>query len=340
MRKQVLTLLGTHTQALQARTPFARALTAVWLFDWLDKLRLEHFPADWYERLGKGLTNVQTIAAAMRDSFEWSLNTFDGWTDNPETSFERRTGRVYYDLWKNFGPDEYFGRAGSMLRERFDKNGVGVQDVRHALDDGCGSGRYTVALQYLGCERVTGVDISGESVDFARQMNPCPDKVEFVQGSVLDLPFDDATFDFVFSNGVLHHTASTEKGLREIRRVLQPGGRCWLYLYGGKESLFWDIVDCCRTLLDGVAQSYTEALMKVLGYPSGRIFHRLDFFYVPVHRRYFAAEVETMLRDAGFTTFHRLLRGTGHDWDEIRHGNPHLHPYIYGEGEMRYWIEG
>ena len=79
--------------------------------------------------------------------------------------------------------------------------------------------------------------------------------------------------------------------------------------------------------------------MKCMGYQSGRIFHRNDFFYVPIHQRYFSSEVEEMLREAGFDNFRRLKRGGTQDWDEIIHSNPQIDPYIFGEGEMRFLIQ-
>ena len=100
------------------------------------------------------------------------------------------------------------------------------------LDAGCGSGRYSQALKTLGSAMVTGVDISPNSVEFAERRNRHPDTVKYVTGSVLDLPFDDDSFEFGFSNGVLHHTTDTLKGLSELSRVLQKGSYCWLYLYG------------------------------------------------------------------------------------------------------------
>ena len=242
-------------------------------------------------------------------------------------------------MWKNFKKEEYFQQTTEYLKERFEKNNIKVEGLNNVLDDGCGGGRYTLALKALGCKKVTGIDISPNSVDLAKKMNPySEDEVSFIQGSVLELPFRNESFDFVFSNGVLHHTMSTEKGLGEIYRVMKPNAKCWLYLYGGKETLFWDIVDFSRKLLADVPQNYVQTFMRVMGYPPGRIFHRTDFFYVPMNRRYFIAEVEQMLKDAGFSEFRKLNRGMKFDWDEIIYENPVIDPYIYGEGEMRYLI--
>jgi SAM-dependent methyltransferase len=52
-----------------------------------------------------------------------------------------------------------------------------------------------------------------------------------VQGSVLELPFADAVFDYVYSIGCLHHTGNLERSVQEVHRVLVPGGRAVVMLY-------------------------------------------------------------------------------------------------------------
>ena len=338
MRKKILKLFDTAYPRI-GPSIFYRALISIYLFDFLDRLRATGYPRGWYSMLERELTRLISDLNNFDKLFDFSMNSFHPRVEREKADFEKRTGRVYFDLWKDFGKKEFFAQALSALKERFEKNGISVSSVKEALDDGCGSGRYSFALKSLGCGRVKGVDISDEAVGLAEKMNPFfPDEVSFAQASVLELPFEDASFDFVFSNGVLHHTKDDKKGLKEIYRILKDGGRCWLYLYGGKESLFWDIVDLCRKLLSTVPQAYTQSLMRNLGYPPGRIFHRTDFFYVPLNKRYFACEVETMLKEAGFGSFKRLKRGAAYDWDEIMHENPGIDPYIFGEGEMRYLI--
>lgn len=338
MRKRTLKLFMEHRDKTRGKSMARRALAAIYLFDFLDRLRAGGYPRGWYRMLESELSKLGSSMDSVEKMFELSKNDFSSWSEeNIHTGFEQRTGRVYYDLWKNFRKQEFFRETMVVLKERFEKNSVSVRGVKYALDAGCGSGRYSFALKSLGCGRVVGVDISIDSVKLASKINPFAGKgVRFRQGSVLDLPFAGGTFDFVFSNGVLHHTKSTYGGIKEIHRVLKNGGSCWLYLYGGKDSLFWDIVDHARGLLKDVPQAYTQSLMKAMGYPPGRIFHRSDFLYVPVNNRYFAYEVEAMLEKAGFSGFRRLERGTQYDWDEIKYRYPGIDPYIFGEGEMRY----
>ena len=52
-----------------------------------------------------------------------------------------------------------------------------------------------------------------------------------VQGSVLELPFEAARFDYVFTIGCLHHTGDLPRAVREVERVLRPGGTAVVMLY-------------------------------------------------------------------------------------------------------------
>ncbi len=317
----------------------ARALGAVFLFDFMDHLLRDGFPGDWLDRLVRASDECLAATRFLSTRLDQDTDLSAQDLPSPDAGLECKTGEVYYELWKDFDKIEYYKNTVAILTERLAKNGLSVDGFHRVLDDGCGSGRYTLALKDLGCAHVTGVDISENSIAFATGMNPFGSDVAFRQASVLELPFPDKSFDLVFSNGVLHHTRDTRKGLDEIYRVLKTGGACWLYLYGGKHSFFWDVVDCCRSLLKDVPQTYTTSLMKVLGYSSGRIFHRNDFFYVPIHNRYLVSEIENLLRSVGFKQWRRLRRGVKYDWDEIIHNHPHIDPYIYGEGELRYLLQ-
>jgi SAM-dependent methyltransferase len=96
------------------------------------------------------------------------------------------------------------------------------------LDVGCGIGgpaRWLAA--HYGC-RVTGIDLTDEFVAVARLLTErcrLADRVEFRQGSALELPFADATFDLVWCQNVSMNIADKARLYREIRRVLKPGAR-------------------------------------------------------------------------------------------------------------------
>lgn len=74
-----------------------------------------------------------------------------------------------------------------------------------------------------------------------------------LQGDSENLPFADDSFDIVYSNGVLHHTADTEKAVAEVRRVLKPGGRAVIMLYCKDSWHYWINLYLCVGLLMGKA---------------------------------------------------------------------------------------
>ncbi|MFN3386376.1 MAG: class I SAM-dependent methyltransferase [Candidatus Thermochlorobacter sp.] len=61
----------------------------------------------------------------------------------------------------------------------------------------------------------------------------------FVLGDAENLPFDDSSFDGVFSNGVLHHTPNTQKAIDEVYRVLKPNGKAMIMLYHKQSFFYW-----------------------------------------------------------------------------------------------------
>jgi 2-polyprenyl-3-methyl-5-hydroxy-6-metoxy-1,4-benzoquinol methylase len=100
------------------------------------------------------------------------------------------------------------------------------------LDAGCGTGEYSSWFASRGAQ-VTGIDLSDGSLREARAYvdSLSLDNVGFEKRSVLDTGFADATFDFVYCTGVLHHTPDPFGGLRELIRVLRPGGKILISLY-------------------------------------------------------------------------------------------------------------
>ena len=86
------------------------------------------------------------------------------------------------------------------------------------LDAGCGSGRNMVELARRGT--VTGIELSPMSVAAARARGVG----DVVEGTVEDLPFDDDSFDFAVCLDVIEHLDDDGQTLRELRRVVAPGG--------------------------------------------------------------------------------------------------------------------
>lgn len=257
-------------------------------------------------------------------------------------SVEEDTGSHYGNLFNEFDDDHYFNEALKLLRTRLERNGFDFEfpKGKRALDAGCGGGRYTVALKRLGFKEVVGLDYSKEGIAFAKDRLKASNMegISFRCGTVLDLPFSDESFDFVFSNGVLHHTADMVKGIRELLRVLKVGGQGFLYLIESPGGIFWDVIEILRPMLKTVPYEFARGLFRLMGVPPNRRYYILDHIMVPINIRVRPKEVEEMLKEAGAVDLERLKRGADFDRVEQIYRNVPYHAVKFGVGENRYFF--
>lgn len=103
------------------------------------------------------------------------------------------------------------------------------------LDAGCGTGWFSKGAADRGAN-VTSMDL-GEGL-LSQVAKKC--KSERVVGSILEMPFDDNTFDYVVSSEVIEHIPEPMKGVEEIFRVLKPGGT--MVLTTPNQFWYWSVV--------------------------------------------------------------------------------------------------
>ena len=116
--------------------------------------------------------------------------------------------------------------AANVLRrlEVVDLDLLGVQAGGRVLDVGCGVGRLLLRLQGRGCQ-VFGIDILRRDLVSARRHLAADPAASLLLGDGGRIPFADASFDFVVCTETLEHAADSRLMLRELTRVLKPGGR-------------------------------------------------------------------------------------------------------------------
>ncbi len=141
------------------------------------------------------------LAQRTQASFGYEWTEFHDWRDSGERNFR-----------------EYF-------------QGLDNQAVadRLVLDAGCGMGRHAREMARTA-RLVAAVDFSAAIDMAARNVRDCHN-VHCVQADLLDLPFEDDAFDYVYSIGVLHHIPDTLGALAGLVRKVRPGGRVRVYLY-------------------------------------------------------------------------------------------------------------
>ena len=148
------------------------------------------------------------------------------------------------------------------------------QDEIHILDVGCGTGANLELLGKYG--KAEGVDVSLAALDFCRARG----LANVRQGEAEKLPYEDGSFDLVTALDVVEHLDDDVAGLREMRRVLRPGGRALLFVPAF--MFLWGVQDDVshhrrRYTLPGLRRVLQEA-----GYEVERATYANISFFAPI----------------------------------------------------------
>jgi 2-polyprenyl-3-methyl-5-hydroxy-6-metoxy-1,4-benzoquinol methylase len=170
------------------------------------------------------------------------------WSEDP-------CGAVY-GREHEFGTREFFD---AVERHRYREYAPWMPEVMgfnefagaRLLEVGCGMG--TDLLQFArGGAEVTGVDLTARSIEISRQhLAVYGERGNFAISDCETLPFAHESFDVVYSNGVLHHTPDTAGAVREVHRVLRPGGLARVMLYHRGSTAYWGDIILRHGLLHG-----------------------------------------------------------------------------------------
>jgi ubiquinone/menaquinone biosynthesis C-methylase UbiE len=139
---------------------------------------------------------------------------------------------------------------------------------KKVLEIGCGAGAATILFHQAGA-KITAIDLTQVGVSLTRKH--CPE-AEVLEMDAENMSFADATFDHVFSWGVIHHSAYTENVLNEIARVLKPKGTGLIMIYNRNSLRYW--VKGFRWLFIKGKIFKGENLSSVQKYYTDGYFHR------------------------------------------------------------------
>jgi len=128
-------------------------------------------------------------------------------------------------------------------------------------------------------------------------------------GDAETLPFQDASFDLVYSFGVLHHTPDTAGALRETHRVLKPGGRAIITLYHRHSLFYWWHTILFRGVIQaGLRRGYRQLLSEIE-------YRSPESKAVPLVKVFSRSECRTL-----FSSFSRVCLRTDHI--DVNHAIP------------------
>lgn len=151
----------------------------------------------------------------------------------------------------------------------------------HALDLCCGTGDMTFALRRQAGKsspQIFGADFSHAMLQRARSksaLNHADRSLRWIEADALNLPFSNACFDLITSAFGFRNLADYDAGLREITRVLRPGGECGILDFGEPSGLigiayrfyFKQILPRVGTLISGVRGPYAYLPASVERFP-------------------------------------------------------------------------
>jgi demethylmenaquinone methyltransferase/2-methoxy-6-polyprenyl-1,4-benzoquinol methylase/phosphoethanolamine N-methyltransferase len=158
-----------------------------------------------------------------------------------------------------------FGLGDGRHRRSLDL--AGVQRGERVLDIGCGPGTLAIlAAKRSGPEgEVQGIDPSEEMIDLAQKKSAKAGvHARFQTGVAERLPFPDSSFDVVLSSLMLHHLPDDVKSqaLREVARVLKPGGRLLAVDMSGGGPWYWRLAT--SVIRHRLPKDYVERLMRTI----------------------------------------------------------------------------
>ena len=167
---------------------------------------------------------------------------------------------------------------------------------KRVLEIGCGLGSHAQLMAEAGCH-VTAIDLTPKAVELTqKRLSLMGLAADVKQMDAEEMEFEDEEFDFVWSWGVIHHSANPESILNEVYRVLKPSGEVRLMVYHRRSlSAF---VNVSRGILSGKALK-GMSLADILSYYS-------DGY---VARFYSRSEISRMLLSSGLSQVRSYVLG-------------------------------
>lgn len=160
--------------------------------------------------------------------------------DQPHGHGHGEHGHGAYDPSNLLRADAFYGGVYQQIADW-----LNISPGTRALEAGSGAGGFTELLAgAVGTDgTVSALDVTPDLLQTARErveQSPFKERVTYHEGDIEHLPFDDGQFDLVWSSRTVHHLPDQFAGVKELRRVLKPGGRLALR-EGGLRSRFLPI---------------------------------------------------------------------------------------------------
>jgi ubiquinone/menaquinone biosynthesis C-methylase UbiE len=229
----------------------------------------------------------------------------------------------------------------NFFEQRFSANKLNATDLfygKTVLDCGCGNGRGSVFAVNNGAKEISAIDTSITNIiSTKRNLQRIDANLKDIQlGTLESMPFPSDSFDVVWCNGVLMHTAEPDKCLQEVIRVLKPGGRAWIYVYGSG-GVYWRIIETLRSITKDIKVRKIIDILDLMMYTNRYISEYIDDWKVPYLRKYTKTDFSRRLQQLGCQNTDPLKYGVGYDTSH-RLSTYQEDRDLWGEGDLRYLV--
>lgn len=183
------------------------------------------FPPEWMKthaaRLNEFKTNFpQSRIMSDNAGLQWSFSS--EWEAHQDKEMKTTWGFTVEARYEQF-----------LLEVETTENEI---QGKQLLDAGCGNGMLT---EYLSTKGLITFGIDFSNSVFAAESKRKSENVCFLRGDLQQPPFADGYFDFIVSNGVIHHTPDTEYTFRKLAGTVKKEGKFFIWLYERKGTLAW-----------------------------------------------------------------------------------------------------
>ena len=212
--------------------------------------------------LEKHLTDFQKIKGQLENDFKGLLRYCVKKNRKTKRSFE-----FEWDFLNAGKKDKIWHEDYSQLSTLF-MNEVGERSLsfkeKTVIDVGCGHGIMTSKIAEVS-KIAVGVELS-KAIESAYARNQMRN-AWYIEGDLQSLPFEDFTFDVLYSSGVIHHTNNTELSFSLIEPVLKNGGKISLWLYHPQKKLIHNLFLGLRKLTSKLPLKLTFLFLMIFVFP-------------------------------------------------------------------------
>ena len=204
-----------------------------------------------------------------------------------EINVDRKTVEGFGDEWIRFDQSSLAEPEQKALFDRYFSIFPWpiLPENAEGFDLGCGSGRWAkMVAPKVG--RLHCIDPSSAALDVARKNLGQFDNCLFHNNTVDEIPLDDASMDFGYSLGVLHHVPDTQAGIKDCVKKLKPGAPFLIYLYYSFDNRplwfrsIWWFSDLLRSAVSRMPHGLRYISSQILAF----------FIYLPLAKFAWAAE--------------------------------------------------